>query len=90
MEVAPLLPPIPIPNAFQLPAPILEMPSVKPLEWAPIPPRVGDIPEPKAPQTEPKPEPTEEPKTETNEAPVEPADLHLNCQHLHQSYHLCL
>ena len=60
MEVAPLLPPIPLPNAFQLPAPTLEMPLVNPPRWAPIPPRVSDIQEPSVPETKPSVEPTEQ------------------------------
>ncbi len=71
MEVAPLLPPIPLPNAFQIPAPTLEMPLVNPPRWAPIPSRIRDISEPGVPQTEPKPEPTEEPVSKP--PPVQPA-----------------
>ena len=76
MEVAPLLPPIPLPNAFQLPAPTLEMPLVNPPRWTPIPPRIRDISEPEVPQTEPKPEPTEEPVSKPppiQPPPVQPA-----------------
>lgn len=52
MEVAPLLPPIPLPNAFQLPAPILDVPLVNPPRWVLVPQRLKDYPEPVAPQTE--------------------------------------
>jgi hypothetical protein len=71
MEVAPLLPPIPLPSAFQIPGPTLDMPLVNTPRWTPIPPRIRDIPGPGVPQTEPKPEPTEEPVSKP--PPVQPA-----------------
>ena len=52
MEVAPLLPPIPLPNAFQLPAPTLDVPLVNTPRWVLVPQRLKDYPEPVAPQTE--------------------------------------
>jgi len=71
MEVAPLLPPIPLPNAFQLPAPALEMPLVNPPRWSPIPRRLQDIAEPTVPQTETPTEPVEQERDVLPE--VEPA-----------------
>ncbi len=71
MEVAPLLPPIPLPSAFQIPGPTLDMPLVNTPRWTPIPPRIRDIPGPTVPQTEPEPEPTEE--QESKPPSVEPA-----------------
>ena len=72
MEVAPLLPPIPLPSAFQIPGTNLGA-----CHWSihhdghQIPPRIRDIPGPGVPQTEPKPEPTEEPVSKP--PPVQPA-----------------
>lgn len=65
MEVAPLLPPIPLPNAFQLPAPTLDVPLVNPPRWVLVPQRLKDYPEPVAPQTE------SSKKTEEEEKPAE-------------------
>jgi len=71
MEVAPLLPPIPLPNAFQLPAPALEIPLVNPPRWSPIPRRLQDIAEPTVPETEAPAEPVEQERDVFPE--VEPA-----------------
>jgi len=71
MEVAPLLPPIPLPNAFQLPAPTLDLPLVDTPRWVPIPPRIKDIAEPGVPQTTPPSEPVEQ--EQSNPTQLEPA-----------------
>ena len=44
MEAIPLPPPLPIPNSFVIPTPTLGVPTIKPLEWEPIPVRLEDIP----------------------------------------------
>ena len=71
MEVAPLLPPIPLPNAFQVPAPTLNVPLVEPPRWVPIPPRIKDIDEPSVPQTSQPSEPVEQ--EQSNPTQLEPA-----------------
>jgi len=71
MEVAPLLPPIPLPKAFQLPAPTLDLPLVNPPRWVPIPPRVRDIAEPDVPQTSTPEEPVEQEQSKPRQ--LEPA-----------------
>jgi hypothetical protein len=60
MEVAPLLSPIPLPDALQVPAPTLNVPLVEPPRWVPIPPRVKDIAEPSVPQTSQPSEPVQQ------------------------------
>ena len=71
MEVVPLLPPIPLPNAFQLPAPTLDLPLVDTPRWVPIPPRIKDIAEPGIPQTPLPAEPVEQ--EQSNPPQLEPA-----------------
>ena len=44
MQAIPLPPPLPIPNSFVIPTPTLGVPTIKPLEWEPIPVRLEDIP----------------------------------------------
>jgi len=53
MGLAPLLPPVPLPNAFQLPQPTLDIPLVNPPRWVPIPRRLEEQSEPTAPNTKP-------------------------------------
>lgn len=79
MGLVPLLPPTPLPNAFQIPTPTLDIPLVNPPRWVPIPSRLNELAEPTAPQTEPKEEPVEEtpvrqapPTLSTPVQPVEP------------------
>ena len=71
MEVVPLLPPIPLPNAFQLPAPTLDLPWLDPPRWVPIPPRIKDIAEPGVPETTPPAAPVEQ--EQSNPPQLEPA-----------------
>lgn len=61
MGLAPLQPPVPLPNAFQLPQPTLDIPLVNPPRWVPIPSRLEEHPEPNVPNTEPSEEVIEEP-----------------------------
>ena len=44
MQAIPLPPPLPIPNSFVIPTPTLGVPTIKPLEWEPIPVRLEDVP----------------------------------------------
>ena len=44
MEAIPLPPSRPIPDSFVIPTPTLGAPTIKPLEWEPIPVRLEDVP----------------------------------------------
>jgi hypothetical protein len=44
VQAIPLPPPLPIPNSFVIPTPTLGVPTIKPLEWEPIPVRLEDVP----------------------------------------------
>ena len=71
MEVAPLLPPIPIPNAFQIPAPTLDVPLVDPPRWVVVPKQLKEYPQPNAPRTKPSKKTKEE--TSEKQAPPPPS-----------------
>ncbi len=73
MGLVPLLPPTPLPNAFQIPVPTLDIPLVNPPRWVPIPNRLNELAEPTAPETEPKEEPAEE--APVRQAPAPPPPL---------------
>ena len=73
MEVAPLLPPIPLSNAFQLPAPTLDLPLVGTPRWVPVPPRIRDIGEPGVPNTEAPAEPVEQQSAAPEPEPQNPS-----------------
>ena len=67
MGLVPLLPPVPLPNAFQLPAPTLDIPLVNPPRRVPIPNRLNEPAGPAVSEPEPKEEIVEE--TPVRQAP---------------------
>jgi len=60
MGLVPLLPPVPLPNAFQIPAPTLDIPLVNPPRWVPIPNRLNEPGGPAVSEPEPEQETVEE------------------------------
>ena len=60
MGLVPLLPPVPLPNAFQIPAPTLDIPLVNPPRWVPIPNQLNEPEGPAVSEPEPKEETVEE------------------------------
>ena len=67
MEIAPLPPPIPFPQAFTIPGQQLSVPALDAPRWTPIPPPLSDVPMPPAPRPAPAQEQSEEEEKEEEE-----------------------
>ncbi len=64
MEIAPLPPPIPFPEAFTVPGQQLNVPALDAPRWTPIPPPPPEVPMPPAPRPAPAEEQSEEKEEE--------------------------
>ncbi len=64
MEIAPLPPPIPFPEAFTIPGQQLNVPALDAPRWTPIPPPPPEVPMPPAPRPAPVEEQSEEKEEE--------------------------